>query len=210
MQNKIIADINSHFSLADDISSKAGLIEEAADKIIAALKNGGTLYICGNGGSAADSQHFAAELIGRFLIDREPIKALALTANTSILTAIGNDYGFDKIFERQVDAFVGPKDILFGISTSGNSLNIINAIKTAKKKGALTMALLGCGGGKIASESDFSIICASNNTLQASVAGTCVRGGPLNAQSTPRVQEMHILIIHILCSIIENKLFPSN
>ena len=190
MKDKIIADINSHFALADEITAKAGLIEEAANKIIAALKNGGTLYICGNGGSAADSQHFAAELIGRFLIEREPVKALALTANTSILTAIGNDYGFDKIFERQVDAFVKSKDILFGISTSGNSLNIVNAVKMAKKKGALAMSLLGCGGGKIAQESDFSLICASNDT--------------------PRVQEMHILIIHILCSAIENKLFPSN
>ncbi|MCK5106230.1 MAG: SIS domain-containing protein, partial [Elusimicrobiales bacterium] len=100
MKDKIIADINSHFALADEITAKAGLIEEAANKIITALKNGGTLYICGNGGSAADSQHFAAELVGRFLIEREPVKALALTANTSILTAIGNDYGFDKIFER--------------------------------------------------------------------------------------------------------------
>ena len=190
MKDKIIANINSHFDMSEDMLSKAGLIEEAADKIIASIKNGGTLYICGNGGSAADSQHFAAELIGRFLMEREPIKALALTANTSILTAIGNDYGYDKVFERQVDAFVGPKDILFGISTSGNSANIINALKMAKKKGALTMSLLGCGGGKIAQESDFPIICSSNDT--------------------PRVQEMHILIIHILCSVIENKLFPSN
>ncbi|MBU2529642.1 MAG: SIS domain-containing protein, partial [Elusimicrobia bacterium] len=93
-------------------------------------------------------------------------------------------------FERQVDAFVGSKDILFGISTSGNSANIINALKIAKKKGVQTMSLLGCGGGRIAKESDFPIICAS--------------------QDTPRVQEMHILIIHILCSVIENKLFPSN
>ena len=185
MKSKILKNIDEHFALAGDISAKADLIKDAAVKIIDALKNGGTLYVCGNGGSAADSQHFVAELMGRFAIERRPIKALSLTTNTSILTCIGNDYSFDEIFERQVDAFLSPKDILFGISTSGNSLNVLKALKMAKSKGSFTISLLGKDGGKIAKESDLSIIAGSG---------------------TPRIQEMHILIIHILCSLIENEI----
>lgn len=161
-------------------------IEEAAKLIISALKNSKKILICGNGGSAADSQHFAAELISRFKKERASIPAIALTTDTSILTAIGNDYGFEKVFSRQVEGLGNNGDIFFGISTSGESKNIIEGIAIAKAKGIKTIGLVGGNGGKIAANSDLSIIIPSKNT--------------------PCIQESHISIIHILCDLIEQEM----
>ncbi len=143
--------------------------------------------LAGNGGSAADSQHIAAELVGRYGFDRPSIPSLALTTDTSNLTAIGNDYGYDKIFSRQLEGMGQDGDIFIGISTSGNSQNLINAFKVAKEKNILTVALVGKDGGKMAQMADIALIVPSN--------------------STPRIQESHILIGHILCDIIEKEIF---
>ena len=161
-------------------------IEEAAVLILESLKNRGKVLICGNGGSAADSQHFAAELIGRYKKERNSIPAIALTCDTSILTSISNDYSFNKVFARQVEGLGNKGDILVGISTSGESKNVMEAMTTARSRGLKTIGLLGCGDGLIAEACDLSITIPSNDT--------------------PRIQESHILIIHILCSIIEEEL----
>jgi len=162
-------------------------IQDTSMAIIEALKKGGKLLLCGNGGSAADSQHIATELVSKFFKDRKAFNAEALTVNTSSLTAIGNDCGFDKIFSRQVEAKIKPGDVLIGISTSGNSANVVEAIMIAKKMGAVTICMIGgdpqCA---LASISDYCI----------SVPSLC----------TPRIQEAHILIGHIMCEMIENVL----
>ena len=141
----------------------------------------------GNGGSAADAQHLAAELVGRFLIERRALPAIALTTDTSILTAVGNDYGFDDVFKRQVEALACPSDVLIGISTSGNSTNIKRALEAGKEIGARAIGLLGHNGGEIGKMTDFSLTVPSSDT--------------------PRIQEAHLLIIHILCDLIEKELF---
>lgn len=151
-----------------------------------ALKNGNKILICGNGGSAADSQHFAAEIVGRYKLERKGYPAIALSTDTSILTAIGNDYGFEKIFERQIEALGNNGDILIGISTSGNSENVINAVKIAKNMGIYTIGLLGKEGGKLNNLVDLSLLVPSNNT--------------------PRVQECHLTIYHVICEEVEKKL----
>jgi D-sedoheptulose 7-phosphate isomerase len=143
--------------------------------------------LAGNGGSAADAQHIAAELVGRYGFDRPSIPSLALTTDTSNLTAIGNDYGYDQVFSRQLEGMGQEGDIFFGISTSGNSQNIINAFESAKKKGITTIALVGRDGGKMAQMADIALVVPSN--------------------STPRIQESHILIGHIICDIIEKEVF---
>jgi len=162
------------------------LVEEIAKIIIDSLKNNGKLLICGNGGSAAQAQHFSAELIGRFEKERKSLPAISLTTDTSNLTAIGNDYGFDKIFSRQVEALGSSNDVLFCLSTSGNSENIIQAINVASNKSIKIITLLGKDGGKITQLPGSHII--------------------INAQNTARIQETHILIIHILCKLIEDEL----
>jgi D-sedoheptulose 7-phosphate isomerase len=143
--------------------------------------------LAGNGGSAADAQHIAAELVGRYAFDRPSIPSLALTTDTSNLTAIGNDYGYDKVFSRQLEGMGQEGDIFIGISTSGNSINIINAFESAKEKGITTVALVGRDGGEMAKIADYAIIVPSD--------------------STPRIQESHILIGHIICDIIEKEIF---
>jgi D-sedoheptulose 7-phosphate isomerase len=143
--------------------------------------------LAGNGGSAADAQHIAAELVGRYGFDRPSIPSLALTTDTSNLTAIGNDYGYEQVFSRQLAGMGQKGDIFFGISTSGNSQNIINAFDVAKEKGITTVALVGRDGGKMAQMADIALIVPSD--------------------STPRIQESHILIGHILCDIIEKEVF---
>jgi D-sedoheptulose 7-phosphate isomerase len=158
-------------------------IQNVIDKIITCFENGNKIIIFGNGGSAADSQHFAAEFIGRFLLERQSLPAISLTTDTSILTSLGNDYTFDNIFSRQCESLVEKNDIVFGISTSGKSLNVINGIKTAKNQGAITIALLGSGGGNLSQIVDIPIIIPSN--------------------STPRIQESHRIILHIICEIVE-------
>ena len=159
-------------------------IESAANSIVPALKAGGKVLVFGNGGSAADSQHMAAELVGRFKKERRGIPAIALTTNTSTLTALSNDYGYDKSFERQLEAFGKKGDIAIGISTSGNAKNVINAVRLAKKIGLTTIALTGKGGGPLALESELSII--------------------IDSDDTARIQEAHIVVIHILCELIED------
>jgi len=160
-------------------------IASAAAAIIKSLKDGGKLLVFGNGGSAADSQHIVAELVGRFKKERRALAAIALAANTSTLTAIANDYGYDASFSRQIEALGKPGDAALGISTSGNSKNVIEAVKKAKAAGMKTISLTGCGGGKLKSECDVSIV--------------------VDSKDTPRIQESHILIGHIICELIEEE-----
>ncbi len=163
------------------------LIVEVGNKLIEIYKNGNKLLIAGNGGSAADAQHIAGELVSKFYFDRPALPAIALTTDTSIITAIGNDYGYEKLFSRQIEANGVKGDAFLGISTSGNSKNIIEGLKVAKEKGLLTIGLTGQSGGKMKELCDYCICVPSNET--------------------PRIQEAHILIGHILCSVIEEEIF---
>jgi len=162
-------------------------IEEVARKCVALYKTDKKTILAGNGGSAADAQHIAAELVGRYGFDRPSIPSLSLTTDTSNLTAIGNDYGYDYVFSRQLEGMGQAGDIFIGISTSGNSVNLLKAFESAKKKNIMTVALTGRDGGKMAQLADIALIIPSN--------------------STPRIQESHILIGHILCDIIEKEIF---
>jgi D-sedoheptulose 7-phosphate isomerase len=150
------------------------------------LKSGGTVYWCGNGGSASDSQHLAAELVGQYKKDRQALRSVALNTDTSILTCVGNDLGFDQVFSRQVEALGRPGDVLVGISTSGESPNILRALEVASGLGMATVGLLGRGGGRALPLVDEAIVIPSD--------------------STARIQECHILVGHILCEIIEEEL----
>jgi D-sedoheptulose 7-phosphate isomerase len=162
-------------------------IVQVAEKCVSLYRGKNKTILAGNGGSAADAQHIAAELVGRYGFDRPSIPSLALTTDTSNLTAIGNDYGYEQIFSRQLEGMGQEGDIFIGISTSGNSANILRAFESAKKKNIFTVALTGNDGGKMADLADISLIIPSN--------------------STPRIQESHILIGHILCDIIEKEIF---
>ena len=164
-----------------------GNILLASEHMTGILKNCGKLVLCGNGGSASDAMHFAGELVGRFQKDRASLPALVLNSDPVAMSSIANDYDFADVFARQIDAFVRSDDMLIGISTSGNSENVLRAVKAAKEKGAYTIGLLGNGGGRIGSETDLSIVVPS-----------CVAA---------RVQESHIVILHILCELIEDALF---
>ncbi|HIE66233.1 MAG TPA: SIS domain-containing protein [Nitrospiria bacterium] len=159
---------------------------QAAEWISDSISSGGKLILFGNGGSAGDAQHIAAELVGRFELERKPFPAIALTTNTSTLTAIANDYDYDAIFSRQVRAWAGPSDIVLGISTSGNSANVVKGLEAAKDQGARTIGLTGEKGGRLVSITDLCLKVPSSNTA--------------------RIQESHILIGHILCSLIEKSL----
>ena len=165
----------------------AGDIQKAIDLISDAIKSGKKVLLMGNGGSAADTQHIAGELVGRFKKERKAIPAISLSTDTSILTAIGNDYGFEKVFERQIEALGNKGDVVIGISTSGNSENVYRAMKLAKEMGLKTIGLLGNDGGKIKELSDIPLIVPSKNT--------------------PRVQESHITIGHIICEGVEKKIY---
>lgn len=160
-----------------------GDITRAARAVADALRGGGKVLVCGNGGSAADAQHFAGELVGRYLRERPAWAAVALSTDTSVLTAVGNDYGFDRVFERQVHALGRAGDVLIGISTSGNSENVLRAMNAAREIGMTNIALTGQGGGKM-----------------AAAAGILIAAP---AKLTPRIQETHVTIIHLLCDIIE-------
>ena len=164
----------------------SGEILEAAQTIQDRLASGGKLLLMGNGGSAADSQHIAAELVGRFKKERAAIPAIALTVDSSSLTALGNDYGFEAIFSRQIEALATAKDAVMGISTSGNSQNVIRALNLARNMGAATIGLMGHGGGKMKDCVDICIVVPSDDTA--------------------RIQEVHITIGHIICEIIEQDL----
>jgi len=168
-----------------------GEIERMVTFVLAAINRGGKVVVFGNGGSAADAQHLVGELVGRFKLERPALPAIALSTNTSILTAIANDYGYDVVFSRQIEALVTEKDVVIGISTSGRSPNVIEAIKAAKKKGAKTIVLTGGKGGpsrgRMAEEADLVLAVPSD--------------------STPRIQESHITIGHIVCELVEKELF---
>ena len=159
-------------------------IGDAAELIITSYRMGGKVILFGNGGSAADAQHIAAELIGRFMLSRKALPAIALTVNTSILTAIANDMGFDKVFTRQIEALATERDVIIGISTSGKSTNIVKAIELAKSKGAKTIALIGSNSSKIVADLVLAV----------------------PSSSTPRIQEAHITIGHIICGLVEKEL----
>ncbi len=181
--------INSQIQESIEVKNNIPLkdVAKAAELIIDAYKQHKKVLICGNGGSAADAQHMAGELVGRFKMERQALGAIALTTDTSILTAIGNDYGFDDIFSRQVEALTSSGDIVIGISTSGNSPNVLKAIAMAKEKSAVTIGLTGGNGGKLNDVTDVCIVVPSSNT--------------------PRIQESHITIIHIICLLVEQTLF---
>lgn len=163
-------------------------IEKVSEVCINTLRDDGKILFCGNGGSAADAQHLAAELSGRFYYDRDPLFAEALHVNTSYLTAVANDYSYDKIFSRMVKAKGRKNDVLIGLSTSGNSKNILDAFNEAQKTGMINIALTGRTGGKMKDIADLLINVPSDDT--------------------PRIQEAHILIGHIICEIVESKIFP--
>lgn len=158
-------------------------VEAVSSTICTALAKGGSLYVFGNGGSAADAQHFATELIGRYRKERHPLSAVALTADSSALTCIGNDYDFQTVFARQVEGLARPGDVVVGITASGNSENVIRGLASAKSRGAVSIALTGGIGGRVATTADHAIVIPSGTTA--------------------RIQEMHILIIHLICERID-------
>jgi D-sedoheptulose 7-phosphate isomerase len=179
--------IRTSIAVKQELLKQSALLAQVAEKLIEAYEAGKKILVFGNGGSAADAQHIAAELVGKYYMDRRPLPAEALTVNTSSLTAISNDYAFERIFARQVEALGNPGDVAIGISTSGNSPNVIEAIRAAKKKGMITIGLTGAEGGRLRNEVDYCI---------------CVP-----SKDTPRIQEAHILIGHIWCELIERALF---
>ena len=186
MKTIIEKHVLDHRVVLDSISNLDESIEKSAELLINCLKNSGTVFWCGNGGSASDSQHLAGELVGRFVGERRPLKSIALTADSAVMTCIVNDYGYEHIFSRQIEALGVEGDVLVGISTSGNSKNVIHAFEVAKQRGIKTIGFLGKGGGKSSRLVNQSIIVPS--------------------KSTARVQEMHILIGHIICDLIEEGL----
>ena len=168
----------------EKLKLQAEIIEQAAGIIIDALKRGRAIYFCGNGGSAADAQHLAAELSGRFLKNRRPFPGVALTTNTSALTAIGNDFGYDEIFSRQLEGVATAGDVLVALSTSGNSANVVKAVDSARNAGVKTIGLTG-----------------ERDSALSAKCDVCLK---VPSASTPRIQEMHILLGHILCELAEN------
>jgi D-sedoheptulose 7-phosphate isomerase len=191
MMKRISEAIEQSILVKQKILADAGIIGtigDIAETCSQALCDGHKIMFCGNGGSAADAQHLAAELSGRFYFDRKPLSAEALTVNTSFLTAVSNDYSFEEVYARLVEGSGNAGDVLVGLSTSGNSENVLRAFQAAHRKSIITVGLTGASGGKLASLSDFIIRVPSSDT--------------------PRIQEAHILIGHIICELIENSLFP--
>lgn len=188
MEGQIIKEIKESIRVKRIIlESLVPQIKELAEAVIEAYRAKRKVILFGNGGSAADAQHIACELVGRFEKERTALPAIALSTNTSTLTAIGNDYGYEAIFARQVEAFVKEGDIVIGISTSGDANNVLEGLKVAKEKGAKTVGLSGKGGGRLKDLVDLCLIVPSN--------------------ITPRIQEAHITIGHIICGIVERELF---
>jgi len=186
MKQSVIEAIETHKNLlAEYETSCVDTVVSAAGMIIDSLCNGGCVYICGNGGSAADAQHIAGELIGRFKRERKALAALALTTDTSVLTSIGNDYGFDDVFKRQVEAMVKPNDILWAISTSGASANVVAAAKLAKEKGAKILGFTG--------------------RLKTELEELCDLCLSIDAPNTASAQEIHQLAYHTICDLVEQK-----
>ncbi|MBL0226580.1 MAG: D-sedoheptulose 7-phosphate isomerase [Geobacteraceae bacterium] len=188
MTDEIRKQLQDHRALIELLErDMTPVIAEMAGQISSALASGNKLLVMGNGGSAADSQHFVAEIVGRFKMERTALPAVSLTTDTSILTAIGNDYGFESIFSRQVEALAVAGDVVVGLSTSGNSPNVLKALNTARERGCRTIGLLGRDGGSIKPACDLALVVPSTDT--------------------PRIQEGHITIIHIVCDLVEKKLF---
>ena len=187
MKQTIKDEFTSHLETINTvINTMEEKLEAASALAVETLKNGNKILLCGNGGSAADAQHIAAELTGRYKTERRGLPGIALTTDTSALTAIGNDYGYDRVFDRQVEALAQKGDLLIGISTSGNSKNVLNALKTAREMGCKTLGLTGRDGGEMNILCDVNLVVPSNDT--------------------PRIQEMHILFAHTICQIIDNEL----
>ena len=187
LQQRVLSSIETLRLLSQDVEQNKRF-EMMAAHCLACYQNTGKILFAGNGGSAADAQHLAAELVSRFYFNRPALASIALTTDTSILTAVGNDFGFEDVFSRQVEALGNKGDVFIGISTSGNSKNILKAIETAKSQGVFTIGLTGKGGGAMSSLCDLTIQIPSNET--------------------PRIQEAHILIGHSLCEYLETALFP--
>lgn len=190
MESKIKSVIQSSIDLKNKVLNDAELIqtiEKIVNQIIHCYENGGKVLFCGNGGSAADAQHLAAELSGRFYFDRHPLFAEALHVNTSYITAVANDYGFDEVFARLVLAMGSKDDILIGLSTSGNSANILRAFNEANSLGMITIGFTGLSGGQLKEKCTYLLNIPSIDT--------------------PRIQEVHIMLGHIICELVEEKLF---
>ena len=168
---------------------KKQLIEEIVDLLMLTFNEGRKLLLCGNGGSAADAQHIAAEFIARYKIERKSLPAIALTTDTSILTATANDYDFNRIFSRQIEGLGNPGDVLIGISTSGNSENVLRAFEEAKKRQMKVVGFTGASGGKMKNLADYCYCAGSTNT--------------------PHIQEMHILVLHAICELLETRMFAN-
>jgi D-sedoheptulose 7-phosphate isomerase len=186
MKEEIRRHLQTHIDVSQKVLDSMGEeIGRTADILIACIEKGGTIFLCGNGGSAADAQHIAAEFTGRYLkSNRTPLPAIALTTDTSALTAIGNDFGIEHIFARQVTALAKPGDVLIGLSTSGNSKNVVEAFRAAGTKNATRILMSGGTGGMLKSEADHCLIVPHSHT--------------------PHIQEMHITIGHILCELVDN------
>ena len=185
MKTMILSELTAHReTITKTIEQMQAPILEACTLMAETLKKGNKVLLFGNGGSAADAQHIAAELTGRYKSERRGLPGIALTTDTSALTAIGNDYGYDRVFERQVEALANPGDLLIGISTSGNSENVVNALRRGRELGCSSIGLSGRDGGAMNAECDLNLVVPSNDT--------------------PRIQEMHILIGHILCQAVDD------
>lgn len=185
--------------ILESIQAKQGLldspetidtIKEVVDECVRTYRNKGKVLLAGNGGSAADAQHIAAEFVGRFDMERPALPAIALNVNTSVITAVANDYAYADVFKRQVDALASSRDLFIGISTSGNSSNVLNAVEACCERGLTTVGLTGRSGGKLSRRCDYSIMVPSD--------------------SVPRIQESHIMIMHIVCAEVEKTLFGRN
>jgi len=185
MKKIVSQEINAHIEISNLIPRLENEIIQGAELAIEAIRKNGKLIIFGNGGSAADSQHIAAELVGRYKINRRGLPAIALTTDTSAITAIGNDFGYEYIFQRQLEALAQPNDLIIGISTSGNSINVIKALNFAKSKNLKTLGLSGSNGGEMSKICDLNVIVPSSDTA--------------------RIQEVHIFIGHTICHIVEQE-----
>ena len=180
---KILAD---HTQAVESLAGSLDLLQRMADMLIGTLRAGGKVLIFGNGGSAADAQHIAGEFLGRFRRERPAFAAVALSTDTSTITAIGNDYSYDQIFSRQIEGLIRPEDVAWGLSTSGNSANVVLALEAARDRGARTLAFTGGNGGRMAKVADLSLV--------------------ISAEQTARIQEAHQLAYHILCDLVESAL----
>lgn len=188
MNESLLQQINAAADTVRSLADHTAAIEAIADRIVASLSAHGTLYLCGNGGSAADAEHVAAEFVGRFLMERRPLPAVALTCNGPLLTAIGNDYDYADVFARQVRAHATPRDCVIGISTSGRSPNVLKALADGRAAGATTIGMTGAGGHRLAELCDACLL--------------------VPATHTPRIQEAQLLAWHLICDVVDRTLFP--